>query len=314
MRGGKHVLSLGSALCCVTVTHDRLRALLPQYAAGELDEDQAELVRAHMASGCASCLSDVFSRPVGLPPVAVPAAGPSPRSRRWLLVPVGVVALAVCAAAVWSIGDLRGREARRGAELDVAAARLEDLRVRITTLERELAAARDEAGRQAQAAREAAERGAMLSRDIEAAETRIATLERGIRRRDRENDRLLGVVDAQSLLHELVGTPGVGLVRLQPVAPFRDVRGHVIWEHARRAGVLHAFALPPPAAGGSYRVQLVLADGRRVPGATFTPDPRGNAVLPLRLFGTRDVLRAIEIVLDPGSQPVLAGRAVGPTG
>jgi hypothetical protein len=320
MRGGKHVLSPTSALCCATVTHDRLRALLPRYAAGELDEDQAELVRAHMASGCATCLGDVFSRPVGLPPVAVPPPRSVPR-RTWPAVLAGLLAAGVAAGGVWAIGDLRGREARRSAELGAAAARLEELRARqaeqanrITALGHELETAHAEAARQTQAAREAAERSATLARDMEAAETRIATLERGVRRRDREIDRLLGAVDAQSLLHELVASPAVDFVRLRPILPFRDVRGHVLWQYAQREGVLHAFALPSPAPGGSYRVQLVLRDGRRVPGATFTPDAAGNAVLPLRLFGARDVLREIEIVLDPGTQPVLAGRADGPTG
>jgi Putative zinc-finger len=150
------------------VEHGELRALLPSYAAGELDLAEAAAVQEHLATGCRTCLEDVFSRPVGLPrtpppppapaiPVPVPVSAlevPAPRRRP------GVAVVAVLAGlvlvAVWQVVDLRGRAAARGRALErerVRAAALEAERVRLssrlTSASQALAAARDAAERRA---------------------------------------------------------------------------------------------------------------------------------------------------------------------
>jgi len=59
-------------LASEAVSHEAIRELLPDYAAGVLPEERCDAVRGHLAAGCTRCLDDVFSRPVGLPR-AVPA-------------------------------------------------------------------------------------------------------------------------------------------------------------------------------------------------------------------------------------------------
>src|SRR5689334_6637587 len=71
-------------VCCGVVTHDEVRPRLAAYAAGALDAVAAEEIRAHLASGCESCLHELFGRPVGLPraipepPASTPLTVPAP--------------------------------------------------------------------------------------------------------------------------------------------------------------------------------------------------------------------------------------------
>src|SRR5262249_21756933 len=109
-------------VCSNGVTHDELRAVLTPYAAGELAEEPAEVVRAHLATGCPDCLSALFRLPVGRP--RIPWDG-GLRRERWLApATAAVLALALAALVAWTIRDLRRREAERRAESVSAAARL----------------------------------------------------------------------------------------------------------------------------------------------------------------------------------------------
>jgi hypothetical protein len=70
------------------VTHAEVQALLQAYADGSLGEADAEVVRAHLASGCEDCLRGVFTRPIALPraPVVVqrpPTGLAASGARRW---------------------------------------------------------------------------------------------------------------------------------------------------------------------------------------------------------------------------------------
>ena len=249
---------------------------------------------------------------------------PAPRRSRIrdVAAEAGLLGLLAAGLAVWMVGDdLRAREATARTEAARLAARLAEsdaqraaLETRVDQLERELHAAQAEASRQSDAVRETAELSAQLSHDLEAAQEHIGMLGRGLRRRDREIDRLLTGVDERLSLGELLATPGVELMRLRAVAPFHDVHGHVIWHPARTALLLYAFSLPPAPAGGGYRVRVALDDGRLEAGPAFTPGPRGDAALPVRLSTDATHLRAVEVVLDPAAEPVLAGRKGTPTG
>jgi hypothetical protein len=326
------------------VTHDELHALLPTYAAGELDEETADAVREHLATGCADCLGDLFARPVGRPaPDGVPrsaveaeatvlppptglergtvdASSTSRRGERWALVAVLLLGLALAALGTWNIYDLRLREvmqrqsaarlARRLAEVE--AARVE-LTARLETLGNDLAAARDEAARHADAVRATAEDGAQLATELEAAQSRIGILTRGLRRRDVEIGRLLGGADDVTTVRDLLATPGVEVLRLQPVPPFAEVRGHVVWHPAREVLVLYAFGLPPPDHGALYRVWLDLG-GREDRGPTFIPGPRGDTVLAVRLGTGAARLRGVQVVREPAAEPVLAGQVARSAG
>jgi len=315
-----HVLPPAAALCSLRVTHAEARRLLPGYAAGDLGAAEADGVRAHLVTGCAECLDDLFRRPVGMPqpelPDDVPARAARLPARRGLAgTAVAALTLGLMVLVAWTAYDVRRREALWEREVARGAARLSQVEAaqaeraaRAEALERDLAEARAEAVRQAEAARAAAEASAELRRDLEAAQDRSATLTRGVRRRDAEIDRLLGAMDEQRTVRELLGTPGVEVLHLKPVPPFDDVRGHVLWHPARDAVVLYVFGLPD---GGTYRVRLGLDDGRVEAIPSFKPGPRGDVALPIRLRVSAAHLRELEVVRDP-AEPVLTAHTGGP--
>ena len=300
-------------VCSSGVTHDELRAVLPPYAAGELAEEPAEVVRAHLATGCPDCLSALFRLPVGRPRNHWEAGL---RRERWLApATAAVLALALAALVAWTIRDLRRREAERHAENVRTSARLIEVETaraaavaRSDALGRTLEGLRAEVAEARAAAGGVAEERARLEAELAAAGARSESLLRSIRRRDAEIDRLLGGAPERTLA-DLAAMPGFGVARLEPRTSGR-ARGHLLWHPARAAALLYAFGLPP--AGRSYRVELELDDGRVQPGPTFTPGPDGDAVLPIRLPVVAAHLRGVTVVQEPGTPPVLGARLGAP--
>jgi hypothetical protein len=297
------------------VTHEELRALLPRYAAGELEAEGALAVREHLADGCLGCLNDVFRRPVGLPLAPPFGAGPRRRPARWRRAAAVVLLVALIfggAALVWStVADLRRREAAVRADMAAAERRLAQraadvaaLGVRVGVLEREVTAAREALAKGVDAGVEITR----LQERLDAAALRIAQLVRNVRRRDAELDRLRLSVEEREAVRELLTTPGVEMLDLTAVPPFRRARGHVVWHPGQTNLVLYAFDLPPAPHGGTYRVRLG-TDGTAAPdGFAFRPGARGEVALPLRLGAPGASLREVVVVREPGGQPVLAGR------
>jgi hypothetical protein len=235
------------------------------------------------------------------------------------LVAIALLGLALAALGGWNIYDLRLREvmqresaarlAKRLAEVETARG---ELATRLETLGTDLAAAREEAARHAAAVQATAEEGARFAAELEGAQDRIATLSRGLHRREVEIGRLLGGANESVTGPELLATPGVELLRLRPVPPFTDVRGHIVWHPARAVLVLYAFDLPPLPEGARYRVRLDLG-GREDGGPTFTRGSRGDAVVAVRLGTAAAQLRGAQVVREPTAEPVLAAE-VGRSG
>ena len=308
------------------MTHEEVRALLPAYAAGALEEGACDLVRTHLASGCLECLHDVFARPVGLSrpareagvqePLPSPAEAVAGVARRpGLVAAVVVLSLALGATVAWMIIELRAGEATyreqaarvaaRLAEADTARVRLE---ARLASVERQIVGAQEEAERQAEAARAAAEETARVREELEEARARVAQLTRDLRRRETAAGRQNRGPDAQRAVQALLATPGTELVPLWPAPPFRDVRGHVVWNATSDVVFVYAFGLPPLPPGGTYRVRLGLEDGGERAGSPLSPDARGAAAVVVALDGTAARLREIDVVMEPGDQPVLVWR------
>jgi Putative zinc-finger len=304
-------MSCRARYAAAAVTHEEVRALVPAYAAGALDEFASDAVRAHLATGCAVCLADVYARPVGLPrsnnashPIVVPA--PRGRFRPGLGTAVVVLALALAGAVAWIVAELRGREAESRAEAARTAERLTDvvasranLTARLDALEREVAAWAEAASRANAALRAAGDESARLRDELAASGARVDALRAGVRRRDDEIARLrLGGVGRSG---EMLAAPGAELLPLHALAPFRDGRGHVLWSAAGDGGVAYLFGLPR----ASYRVRVLLDDGREVSGTPFGVDGDGTAVVAVLSDTSHVHPRTVEVVLEPAGRRVL---------
>jgi hypothetical protein len=310
------------------VTHDEVRPRLAAYAAGDLDAVAAEEIRAHLAGGCESCLQELFGRPVGLPraapeppappPVSAdpePVASDAPPRARGLVVAVVLLAAALATTVGWMVVELRARDAARRAEATRAARELiaaEHARAaaqaRAAGLDRDVAELRDSLARAAQAPPPPDDPG--LREELDSARGRITALTQTLHRRERALQRSIGDGSAEAM-REAVEAPNVELLRLGPVAPFRDVRGHALWHPGAERVLLYAYGLPPLSDGGRYRVDVELADGRRLGGPTFPVNASGQVTVPVRVEPSGESPRALRVVLEPGGRPVLDWRRAG---
>jgi hypothetical protein len=308
------------------VTHDELRGLLAPYAAGTLPQDDAEALRDHLATGCTTCLDALFRLPVGLPrvaadelppPVPMAAVSPAPASNVSRIVAVALL-VGLVASLIWMVQQ-RSELRRLRAEVDDLGMRLEAVQrertafsERLESRGRELAdaraSAREATTRHEEERRVADEARADLERDLAAAQARVDLLTRGVRRRDREIERMASGTDDGEAVRELLVTPGLQLLRLEAVSPFREGRGHALWHPARDVVVVYAFGLPELPSGDGYRIR-VTADGADAPVRTFRPGPRGEAVITVRLGAEAGVVREVAITRDASEEPVLAGRS-----
>ena len=325
--GERRIGCFAGAVCSRGVTHDELRSLLAPYAAGTLPPADAEALRGHLATGCTTCLDALFRLPVGLPrvaadetpPPAVPVVDPKPaRSRGGLWVVVIALVIALVASLAWMVRDR--------AELRRIRAEVDDVGMRLAAVERERtafsdrlesrgreladarASARDSAARYEEERRVADETRSNLERDLAAAQARVDLLTRGVQRRDREIERMASGTDDGEAVRELLVTPGLQLLRLEAVSPFREGRGHALWHPARDVVVVYAFGLPQLPSGDGYRIR-VSADVADAPARTFQPGPGGEAVITIRLGAEAGTLREVAITRDASEEPVLAGRS-----
>ena len=256
------------------MTHAEVRERLRPYADGTLDDADAEVVRIHLATGCADCLRDVFTRPVGVPRVPLVVQQ----------VPRGVFAMAVLAAAALggSVGlllGLTGAGASGGPDptLERLATELERLRVERT---------------QADAS----------------AEERIARLEAQLREPDRSppaapeaapatRDTTVGAETVPGWLEGLLSTPGARVVPLHPAGSAPGASGYAVWSPARGIVVVSASDLPAGLRAAVYRVRVSMNDGSTVwlgdvaaseVGTVFVtvamPDPAGRRVTGVDLY------------------------------
>jgi len=293
------------------VTHDELRAALPPYAAGELEEKPAAEVRAHLAAGCEDCLALLFRLPVGRPRDRWQRRLPRPG---WLArATAALLAIALAVLVGWTIRDLTRREAEQRAESERAEARLvaaESARAaaaaRGDALARALEAARADAAEARAALAVAAGDRPRLEAELAASEARVASLLRSIHRRDAEIDRLLGGAPERTLA-DLAAMPGFRVAGLEGRSG-GGARGHLLWHPARAAALLYAFGLPR---GRPYRIELQLDDGRVASGPAFEVGADGDAVVPIRLPVVGARIRGATVVRDPGGQTVLAARLGG---
>jgi Putative zinc-finger len=316
------------ALSSHGVRHEDVQGLLVDYAAGMLGEAEAERVRAHLASGCATCLTEVFGRPVGLPRQA-PASVMPERRTRWLArgLAAGVALLAGALGAVLVVGRSGPRETNPTATpttlavdatppstADLAAAAAEE-RARLGAL---LAAERsrlEERSRELEAARQ---RAAEAEAESQARAVELGKLDAELAATKRRADDLDGRLRAlrrpaaaereRPALDDVLESPGARLLQLRPVGPFRDVRGHALWHPGSDVVVVYGFGLPALPGGRTYQVRVDIGSGEAIIIPNLRPDAQGRIVVPLHAGQPVREVTGVRVGRDPGGDAVLASR------
>jgi hypothetical protein len=279
------------------VTHADLRTRLRAYADGTLGDAEAELVRAHLASGCVECLRDVFTRPVGLPraPIAVP------RSSAAVL--VGIAAGAAVALGIAAIA-VPGRRAAVAPAPDAG-------------VDAELARLRDE--RSAAEAR-SRERIAQLEARVAESERRVPAAEENEPDVRAEIPAAAGAAssatgpaapDSEAVpgwLSELLASDATRSLAMT-AAPFvAGATGYAVWNVERGVVVVSASGLPANGREPVYRLRVLLDDGRAVTIAGLAASERGTLTVTAALPDRSRRVRTLELFRDPTEAPALRAQ------
>jgi len=268
------------------VTHAEVRECLRAYADGTLDDAAAEVVRAHLASGCAECLRAAFTRPVGVPRAPVVVRRLSP----------GMIAAAVLAGAVIggaSVGLLLGMTRERprtgDAAIEALVGRIERLRV-----ERERAEA------------SARERLARLEAQVGASERAVASPPPEPPATD---DPVAEPATGPSWLEELLATAGARVVPLRPADSAPGASGYAVWSPARGVVVVSASDLPAGRSDAVYRVRVTLNGGATVWAGDLPASERGTLIVTASMpEGAGWRVTRVDLYRDPPNAPALTAN------
>jgi hypothetical protein len=270
------------------VTHADLRQRLRAYADGTLDDGEADVVRAHLGTGCLECLRDVFTRPVGLPRAPVVLQRVSGR----LLVAVGLTVAAIIASVAVILGTMRVPPRAGDGAIEKLAAELERMRVE---RERSDATAR--------------ERLARLEAQIVEAERRPAPAGTAAADPRPSDDPVLDPATVPKWLEELLSTTGARAVPLGPAASAPGARGFAVWSPVRSLVVVSASDLPASTRETVYRVRVTMNDGSTVWLGDLSASDRRALLVTVALpdaAGRR--VRGVDLYRDPPSAPILTAR------
>jgi hypothetical protein len=282
------------------VTHADLRHRLGAYADGTLEETAAELVRIHLATGCADCLRDVFTRPVGLPRPAVVVR----RSLRGMLLAAlgGAAAVGVAAALLLELRE--PPPIAPDPRLDALANEVERLRV-----ERDRADA---------AARRRIEE---LEARVSAADAKLASAAPSEAERPRGADRpdesgapmtvTAGDDDPSSVPNWFVAVLASEGARVVPLGPGEGEgggTGFAVWSPARRMVVVSASNLPLAGAGALYRVRVTMIDRSTAWVGDVVASSRRDLVISVALPDNAGRVDRVDLYRDPPGTPLLTAR------
>jgi hypothetical protein len=279
---------------------DRADALLLR-AAGLLESDEAEELRAHLAGGCTRCAAELAEARALVeslarsgeplePPIQLrerllararaetaarsapvrAAAGPSPAR---------AALAAAAAAAIVAIGGALASDA-----LLVAPARRDAAEAR-AALEQE----RTKLGE---------ERAALASAQRE--------LEQKVERLEAELEELGSTLRVKSAQVELLRKDDLVVVALAPPEADGEARARVFWDRQDYLCYLHAVDLDAPAEGHRLVLWVVTAKGETVAAGAVEPDHSGEATMFAELpRGIQDIVRAVvtEEAGEPGAAP-----------
>ena len=257
--------------------HDELNELLPLHALGALDGDDRARLETHLASGCAECVEQLAALDrvaASLAWAASPAVPPAGLRDRVL----AAVAAEARAPEVIPFGPRAEPAAppARGTAFVAIASLLAAAAVAIVFLTTMLVwnrSALDEAARQ------------------------FAALQKETRETNAELERANRVL-------EVVNDPGVRITRLASTAAPSEPGIDVLWNPAKKRGVLYARSLPKAEPGKDYELWLIAENAPPIPAAVFDTDADGNAVVAIDELPVTAAPKAFAITVEPkGGSP-----------
>jgi hypothetical protein len=266
------------------VTHAEVRDRLRAYADGTLDDAGAEVVRAHLASGCGECLRAVFTRRVGLPRVPVVEH----RTPRRLLALALLAGLGIGAALGLSVGTVR-RAAPPPHDAGVDRLAEEVARLR---REREATEA------------DARERLARLEARVERQGEPVAVAKPEAAPEPAPGDEL-----PPDWLETLLASDGARLLPLQPAETAPGASGFAVWSRARGIVVVSASDLPVGSSDAVYRVRVTLNGGATVWAGDLPASERGTLVVTAPMpEGPGWRVTRVDLYRDPPNAPALTAH------
>ena len=282
--------------------HDEVAASLAGYAAGTLEAHVSRVIQAHLATGCPSCLASVFDAPVGQPRPA-PEAGDE-LVEQWSGWAIAAILMLVAAVGVTAGMVVRERQLRTRsvaetlARVREAAESAEELRDRLLVAKAVLRWQR----------RVADAEQAVLARGADEAAEEAATLREELRVRRRRLVQLEAELAGGRLASDVIAGEGLELRALRPAAPFRSVRGHVLWRPADGEMVVYAFGLPAVPPGVDYEARVIVGRGR-VFNSRLSRRPDGRAFAYLALPEDGSAVHAVEVRRVSDSRRLLIADA-----
>lgn len=245
------------------------RDLMPEFAIGALDADEASALRAHLASGCPACagaLAEAHAT-VALLAESLPPARPSPQLRQHLL------DRATKTPQADAMGKSQASPLRRRANPAWAA----------------LAASVFMAAGAAMYFRASHRAGLRQLNDL-----RATLAERETKLEE---------------LQSLVASEQVRLLSLAASSPQTQGAGRVFWDRERGKWHLYVFDLLPPGPGKTYELWFITADGRKVPAGTFDVAADGSGSLTVPVPSDIGVISVAAITDEPaGGSPQPTGQ------
>jgi hypothetical protein len=246
--------------------HDEIVASLAAYAEGTLEPARTRTVQLHLATGCPGCVASLFAAPVGLERPVMAEPQHEERAARRSSVWTVAGALALLAAVAGASGAvvreralrMRERELRTRSVAETLARVREateiaaDLRDRLLVAKATLRWQRRVADREQEA----------LARGADEAEQQAETLREELRAGKRRLANLEAELAGGRLANDAIAGEGLELRELRPAAPFRSVRGHVLWRPADGEMVVYAFGLPAVPPDVSYEARVIIGPGR----------------------------------------------------
>jgi len=287
-RGVVVVVGPEAAVAPGATSHDEIAASLAAYAAGTLGAERSCVVREHLASGCRTCLAEVFEAPVGKPrPLAEREAAlrASSSARAIVAALTLLVMFGVVAGLVVRERQLRTNSvAATLARLSEAAHAQAELQDRLLVAKAVLRMQR----------RAADAEQAVLARGADEAAQEAAALRDELRTRRRRLIQLEAELAGGRLASDVIAGEGLELRALRPAAPFQAVRGHVLWRPADGEMVVYAFGLPAVPAGVAYEARVIVGNGR-VLSSRLRRHPDGRAFAYLALPRDGSPVHAVEV-------------------